>query len=264
MTKKARRVLRYPTQAKNGLEWGTQPSLPVEKGRPRTNVLGYSQPSLRDSIWRITRFPTEVAQDEGSLPWALVLVPASSGAVALFQAAPLELASSRVAASLAVVASSPEPAVALELALPPALGGLAVPAAPVGGRDEPAARGVPVGQALRAGPVAPGSLAASAEPALVAVLAVLAEPDQSGAGVAPLAPEPAHAVPREAAWRLRLSAVGRGLRQRTGRGLYSPQSCVVAERLTAADAAGAEQPIPHHWGEDSRRPGHRYSLRGCR
>jgi hypothetical protein len=30
--KKARRVLWYPTQAKNGLEWGTQPSLPVKLG----------------------------------------------------------------------------------------------------------------------------------------------------------------------------------------------------------------------------------------
>jgi hypothetical protein len=29
MIKKARRVLWYPTQAKTGLEWGTQPSLTV-------------------------------------------------------------------------------------------------------------------------------------------------------------------------------------------------------------------------------------------
>jgi hypothetical protein len=31
MTKKARRVLWYPTQAKTGLEWGTQPSLTVKQ-----------------------------------------------------------------------------------------------------------------------------------------------------------------------------------------------------------------------------------------
>jgi hypothetical protein len=29
--KKQRRVLWYPTQAKTGLEWGTQPSLPVKQ-----------------------------------------------------------------------------------------------------------------------------------------------------------------------------------------------------------------------------------------
>jgi hypothetical protein len=33
MTKKARRVLWYPTQAKTGLEWGTQPFLRVKKSK---------------------------------------------------------------------------------------------------------------------------------------------------------------------------------------------------------------------------------------
>jgi hypothetical protein len=32
MTKKARRVLWHPTQAKTRLEWGTQPLLPVTQG----------------------------------------------------------------------------------------------------------------------------------------------------------------------------------------------------------------------------------------
>jgi hypothetical protein len=34
--KKARRVLWYPTQAKTGLEWGTQPSLTVKKSKKVT------------------------------------------------------------------------------------------------------------------------------------------------------------------------------------------------------------------------------------
>jgi hypothetical protein len=36
MTKKARRVLWYPTQAKNGLEWGTQPLLTVKQSKKVT------------------------------------------------------------------------------------------------------------------------------------------------------------------------------------------------------------------------------------
>jgi hypothetical protein len=36
MTKKARRVLWYPTQAKTGLEWGTQPSLTVKQSKKVT------------------------------------------------------------------------------------------------------------------------------------------------------------------------------------------------------------------------------------
>jgi len=36
MTKKARRALRYPTQAKTGLEWGTQPLLKVKQSKKVT------------------------------------------------------------------------------------------------------------------------------------------------------------------------------------------------------------------------------------
>jgi hypothetical protein len=36
MTKKARRVLWYPTQAKTGLEWGTQPLLTVKQSNKVT------------------------------------------------------------------------------------------------------------------------------------------------------------------------------------------------------------------------------------
>jgi hypothetical protein len=40
MAKQAGRVLWYPTQAKTGLEWGTQPSFPVRQaGHPSPNSL---------------------------------------------------------------------------------------------------------------------------------------------------------------------------------------------------------------------------------
>jgi hypothetical protein len=39
-------VLWYPTQAKKGLEWGTQRSLPVQEVPTQHCVLGYSQPDL--------------------------------------------------------------------------------------------------------------------------------------------------------------------------------------------------------------------------
>jgi len=40
MTKKARRVLWYPTQAKTGLEWGTQPLLTVKQSNKVTAAQG--------------------------------------------------------------------------------------------------------------------------------------------------------------------------------------------------------------------------------
>src|SRR6202034_2932359 len=94
------------------------------------------------------------------------------------------------------------------------------------GQPEP---GAPAGH-VPAVPDAPPEVSLSAElaaarvpvvPALLAVLAVLPEPDRSGAWVAALGLAPAHAVPRGAAWPLRLSAAGRALRPQTGRGSCS-------------------------------------------
>ena len=44
MTKKARRMLWYPTQAKTGLEWGTQPLLTVKQSKK-------SQPLRMTILW---------------------------------------------------------------------------------------------------------------------------------------------------------------------------------------------------------------------
>jgi hypothetical protein len=38
MKKKARRVLWYPTQAKTGLEWGTQPLLAVKQSKKKYSL----------------------------------------------------------------------------------------------------------------------------------------------------------------------------------------------------------------------------------
>jgi hypothetical protein len=40
MKKKARRVLWYPTQAKTGLEWGTQPLLAVKQSKKKYSLSG--------------------------------------------------------------------------------------------------------------------------------------------------------------------------------------------------------------------------------
>jgi hypothetical protein len=211
-------------------------------------------------------FPTEVAQDEGSLLWALVLARASPRAVALFPVVPVEPAWPQVAALLQVVVSAPEPAVPLEPASRVGLGVLAARDALVG------QLGAPAGHALGAPGVPPevslpAELAAARVPAVPELLArpaALPERDRSGAWVAALGPAPAHAVPRRAVWPLQPSAAGRGLRQRTGRGWCSRQSFVAAERLTAPDAAASGRPVPGRSAEYSRRLDHRCSSHGCK
>ncbi len=119
------------------------------------------------------------------------------------------------------------------------------------GPDVPVERGVPPELALPAAPAAPAALAALLSRCCLLHRPFLLSRLDGGLGLLALLhrePELVDAAPREAAWQLRPSAAGRGLRQQTGRGLCWPQSCFAAERLTAPGAAAAERPIPARLG----------------